>query len=673
MQSGRFTLDAASRLLSLALMSSTCSSCGTPRPAGLAPCPRCLLALARGAGPVERGPSAGPRADSDVDALEALFPDHAGFELVGRGGMGAVYRATHPRLGRTVAIKLLRAERARSPDFAERFLREARALARLAHPSIVALHDAGEREGRLYLVMEHVDGANLRRVLREGRLAPARALAIARDLCAALEYAHAAGVVHRDLKPENVLVDAEGRVKLADFGLAKLAGDDAPALTATGDAMGTPHYMAPEQLERPRAVDARADLYALGVVLYEMLTGVLPLGRYEPPSRRAEVELDVDLVVEKALAREPERRYAGASAMRADLERALAELATPPASSAAREPAAPSAPTRHWKGAFGSFALLLVAWGFCAHAFDRGFWPLVGSAPVLALVLFAVFTWRLRTSPELAARLARLSALERVGRVACGLVFFAASFVLLVFALQSTWALGTTLWDPEHGALEPLRRAAAAGEERAWIDAFARHPELAFVGALVALFAALGLSAATRGALRSWRLFWRPVLATTALYGGSIALLILAFWGVAELRRGPAEDVELTARVNTPASLEALRAATERALEDEHWRVLAARPIVATSSSAEPREHAPTGWLLEAKPAEWVGAWRIGFDGPLCARPPLVIVLRTSADGAERELVVHGGVAVAGSPQVELARTGVKRLADAITERSRRP
>ncbi|MBK7876854.1 MAG: serine/threonine protein kinase [Planctomycetes bacterium] len=640
-------------------MTTACTTCGAPVDTKDAPCPRCLFALAFTAR--DGGAHAHSRG-REVMELEAIFPDHSGFELVGRGGMGAVYRATHPRLARTVAIKLLRADLARSPDFAERFLREARALARLAHPSIVALHDAGEREGRLYLVMEHVDGANLRRLLRDGRLAPARALALARDLCCALEFAHAAGVIHRDLKPENVLVDAQGRVKLADFGLAKLPSDDAPALTGTGDAMGTPHYMAPEQLERPRAVDARADLYALGVVLYEMLTGVLPLGRYEPPSRRAEVELDVDLVVERALARDPERRYADAGAMRAELERALEALATPTTASAARAPATSGASKRHWKGALGSFVLLLVAWAFCAHAFDRGFWPLVGSAPVLALVLFAVFTWRLRTSPELSVRLANLSMLERVGRVACGLVLFAASFALLVFALQSTWALGTTLWDPEYGALEPLR-AASAGEGRALIDALARHPELAFLGALLLLFAGLGLSAATRGGWRSWRVFWRPVVATTALYGGSVALLILAFWGVAELRRAPARDVELSASASTDATLEELRAAAARALDDERWRVTRALPLV------EPGAAAPSGWLLEAKSADWGGAWRIGLDGPLAARPPLVLVLRQDADRAASELVVHGGVAVEGSRQVELGRAGAQRVLEAILAR----
>src|SRR5262249_12915893 len=191
------------------------------------------------------------------------------------------------------------------------FTREARALARLDHPGIVAVHDFGQSDGMYYLVMQFVDGVNLRQILRAGQLRPAEALRIVPQVCEALQYAHDQGVGHRDVKPENILLDRRGQVKIADFGLAKLL-DRQPAdalLTGSGQVMGTPHYMAPEQTERPLAVDHRADIYSLGVVFYEMLTGELPLGRFAPPSQRVQVDVRLDEVVLRALAKEPERRY----------------------------------------------------------------------------------------------------------------------------------------------------------------------------------------------------------------------------------------------------------------------------------------------------------------------------------------------------------------------------
>ena len=158
--------------------------------------------------------------------------------------------------------------------------------------------------------MELVDGASLRALMDADALTPDEALSIAPQLCAALEYAHERGIVHRDVKPENVLVDGTGRVKLVDFGIAKLAGDDAETrLTRTHQAMGTLRYMAPEQLDAPQSVDHRADIYALGVLLYEMLTGVVPQGVIAPPSKRVEVDVRIDEVVLRSLAREPEQRY----------------------------------------------------------------------------------------------------------------------------------------------------------------------------------------------------------------------------------------------------------------------------------------------------------------------------------------------------------------------------
>src|SRR5205814_3527182 len=164
----------------------------------------------------------------------------------------------------------------------ERFSREGLLLARLSHPNIVTLHDFGQANGFFYLLMEFVDGVNLRQAMKAGRFTPGQALAVVPRICEALQYAHNEGVLHRDIKPDNILLDTRGRVKIADFGIAKLLAEAVAEnpLTGSGASLGTPHYMAPEQIEKPNAVDHRADIYSLGVVFYEMLTGELPLGRF---------------------------------------------------------------------------------------------------------------------------------------------------------------------------------------------------------------------------------------------------------------------------------------------------------------------------------------------------------------------------------------------------------
>jgi tRNA A-37 threonylcarbamoyl transferase component Bud32 len=257
------------------------------------------------------------------------FPQLEILQLLGQGGMGAVYKARQTKLDRLVAVKILPPEVARDPAFAERFTREAQALARLNHSHIVAVHDFGDVDGLYYFTMEYVDGHNLRHLLEAGALPAAQALAIVPQLCDALQYAHDEGLVHRDIKPENILLDKRGRVKIADFGLAKLVGLTPTYLTLTGphEVMGTLLYMAPEQMKRAHTVDHRADIYSLGVVLYEMLTGELPLGRFAPPSHKAAVNEQLDQVVLRALAREPAERYQDAGAFKYDIETALAALA----------------------------------------------------------------------------------------------------------------------------------------------------------------------------------------------------------------------------------------------------------------------------------------------------------------------------------------------------------
>jgi tRNA A-37 threonylcarbamoyl transferase component Bud32 len=300
-----------------------CPQCG----AGLPPdapeglCPACLLQ--RGFATEGGAPAGQPSfVPPPIPELAQLFPQLEILECLGRGGMGAVYKARQPRLDRFVALKILAPEKQNDAQFAERFEREARALARLNHPNIVTVFDFGEVQGRFYLLMEFVDGLTLRQLLQNGKLAPAEALGIVPKICEALQYAHGQGIVHRDIKPENILLDKEGRVKIADFGIAKIAGLESKDFSLTGakDVMGTPHYMAPEQIEKPQTVDHRADIYSLGVVFYEMLTGELPLGKFAPPSQKVQVDVRLDEVVLHALEKEPARRYQQASQVKTAVE-----------------------------------------------------------------------------------------------------------------------------------------------------------------------------------------------------------------------------------------------------------------------------------------------------------------------------------------------------------------
>jgi serine/threonine protein kinase len=301
-----------------------CPECGSPlsdqSPLGL--CPRCILRLGMGgsqwATVDDLHDSTGMPPKSC--AFAGLFPELEILEPIGKGGMAVVYKARQIKLDRLVALKLIRPEVAEHPAFFDRFSREARAMARLNHSNIVRIYDFGETGGLYHLMMELVEGNDLRRRIGHGPMEPKSALVIALQICDALHYAHERGVIHRDIKPENLLIDWSHGVKIADFGLAKLllpASD--VRMTVTRQIMGTPLYMAPEQLERPKEVDHRADIYALGVVLYEMLAGVVPYGRYEPLSETVDAGDELDEIVGKALARKPSDRYDSVSAIRHDL------------------------------------------------------------------------------------------------------------------------------------------------------------------------------------------------------------------------------------------------------------------------------------------------------------------------------------------------------------------
>jgi len=307
----------------------SCPRCGAPLPAdapeGL--CPRCVLGVGL-ATPTDVPDQSGPHGTRVLEPppkpaeIAKHFPQLEIFECLGHGGMGVVYKARQPKLNRLVALKVLEPEKGADPRFAERFQREAQALACLSHPNIVTVHDFGEADGLYYLLMEYVDGVTLRQLLQTRKLVPEEALKIVPKICEALQFAHDQGIVHRDIKPENVLLDKQGRVKIADFGIAKLLGGgmSEPALTEEQSVLGTPHYMAPEQVEKPQLVDHRADIYSLGVVFYEMLTGELPLGKFQPPSKKVQVDVRLDEVVLHALEKEPERRYQQAGQIKTDVE-----------------------------------------------------------------------------------------------------------------------------------------------------------------------------------------------------------------------------------------------------------------------------------------------------------------------------------------------------------------
>lgn len=298
--------------------SKTCNQCNAKLPwdTSASLCSQCLLRIGFD---TQSGMAIDPSSSNNyrpaflpptIDELAPHFPQLEILEVLGHGGMGVVYKARQIDLDRIVALKILRPNISLEQGFAERFQREARALAKLSHPNIITVYDFGRKDALYFFIMEYVDGTNLRQIERSGQLSPAAALTIVPQICSALQYAHDHGVVHRDIKPENILLAKSGDVRIADFGLAKLAGtDEQIPLTGTWQVMGTPHYMAPEQFEKPSSVDHRADIYSLGVVIYELLTGELPIGRFRLPSEKVKVDVRLDEVVLKSLDKEPNRRY----------------------------------------------------------------------------------------------------------------------------------------------------------------------------------------------------------------------------------------------------------------------------------------------------------------------------------------------------------------------------
>ncbi len=443
-----------------------CPQCGNPLPAGALAglCPACLLQQGVAADTATR-PELKPFVPLTVEELARLFPQLEIISLLGKGGMGAVYKARQPALDRVVALKILPVQATPDPGFAERFTREARALARLSHPNIVAVHEFGQVSSAVaspasgvgvppsakggtpalpYFIMEFVDGVNLRQLQKAGRLSPREALQIVPQICDALQYAHDEGVVHRDIKPENVLVDRKGKVKIADFGLAKILGCDPEALRLTGEGqvMGTPHYMAPEQVEHPLTVDHRADIFSLGVVFYEMLTGELPLGKFQPPSRKVQVDVRLDDVVLHALEKEPERRYQQVGEVKTAVEAISRTTQSAPSANPRSKPGAEAPAEINRKPLLSQMAMVGVCFGMLALVLFA-FADIVDSSTpyeLASMVLAALGALCLLTSTFLgwvAVSQIRRSAGQLYG---LGLAFFDGMlFPLLALAGLLTW------------------------------------------------------------------------------------------------------------------------------------------------------------------------------------------------------------------------------------------
>ena len=430
----------------------TCPRCGAritaQAPEGL--CPRCVAEVNLLGESVFTNPAAAEQAPS-IEELAPHFPQLEVLEYLGRGGMGVVYKARQRTLGRVVALKLLAPERVADAKFAARFAQEAKALAALSHPNIVTIYDFGQAGGFYYLLMEYVDGVNLRQAMKAGRFTPEQALSIVPPVCEGLQYAHDHGVVHRDIKPENLLLDREGRVKIADFGIAKMLGDDAPGVSpAESQPAGTPQYMAPEQRLGPDGAGNRSDIYSLGVVLYEMLTGELPAASgMQPPSRRIRVDVRIDEIVLRALETKPELRYATAADFREQVEGVVHAT-----SSGSKEQAMPrgAASLRIWPLHVVFFYVLFTAGAFILdglHAQSGSAHAGMASTSLVVTLILAALARRNLNSKLVSGSSAQRSSASSWLKLCSFLGFFCAVPALLLggfFALALFYSRGD--WNP---------------------------------------------------------------------------------------------------------------------------------------------------------------------------------------------------------------------------------
>ena len=624
---------------------SRCSRCGATLVAGEELCSRCLLALGRE--PASSDPEGEPRGPAGrarrrptppLGEVAARFPELELLALIGEGGMGAVYKARQPKIDRLVALKLLGFDPEDQPAFAERFRREGQALARLDHPNVVRLFDFGERDGLYFLVLEFVDGTNLRALMRQGALEPRQALAIVPQICEALQFAHDEGVVHRDIKPENVLIDTKGRVKIADFGLAKLvdAGARDSALTEVGQVMGTPDYMAPEQLRGERGVDHRADIYSLGVVFYEMLTGALPRGNFALPSRHIHVDVRLDEIVLKTLEVQPELRYQHAVEVKTDVE-GVGDRPAP------REP--------RWRWQY--FLAFLGLWPLAAWGFNEGPAAWVTMTGLVAATFWALLHSEIgdRPSPS-AVTAARQVVAAFLLVLGFGLLWL--GHIAVFDDLASNYRPGPS--DPEAmGALESQllpelesRLSLAWPVDRSRLE-FSRqfssaldHERLydqpwLLLLALAVCLAAAAVLGSRRSELRSWRGWRVPVRATASLFG-SLLLLHAACAVVAGVRGedGPRTRVlEPAADAGAPAGWHDIGELAEGlriALLSRDYRITAEGSWLYTAPDVP--DAARQLRICFADPQSLRARWHLSWSGPRRVQPHAVFVLRgPGADG----------------------------------------
>jgi serine/threonine protein kinase len=328
-------------------------------------------------GTTAQGPWATGRAAKAADEVD-FGPRYRLGRILGEGGMGAVYKAYDRELDRTVALKLVRPGLADNPTAVQRFKQELLLASKITHKNVLRIHDLGEFGGTRFISMALIEGEDLHHLLtRLGKLPLERALTIARQLCAGLDAAHSEGVVHRDLKPQNILLDSEEHAYISDFGLSKSFESDLTGMTRSGEMLGTPRYMAPEQVKGGK-IDNRADLYALGLILYEMVTGDIPFQAdstvqfiykhvHEQPRDPRELNKEVPewlaRVIMKCLEKDPGARYASAS----EILEAIDTATAPPPSKARKRPttqvrktlpAEPAGIWPYWK--YAAVAILVV-------------------------------------------------------------------------------------------------------------------------------------------------------------------------------------------------------------------------------------------------------------------------------------------------------------------------
>ncbi len=431
---------------------SSCPKCGAsiPENAPQGLCPKCVLAGAAAVLDPPRSPS-GKTPTPTVQELAPHFPELEILELIGAGGMGAVYKARQPKLDRLVALKILSHDLAADPAFTERFNREARVLARLNHQNIVTVFDFGTQGPFCFLLMEFMDGVNLRQAMRTGGFSPTETLVLVQDVCAALKFAHEKGILHRDIKPENILIDASGRVKIADFGIAKIVGEndrENVTLTQHGSVLGSPRYMAPEQFESPGDVDQRADIYSLGVVLYEMLTGELPIGRFAAPSTKSAMDARIDAIVMRTLEKERELRFQTIGEVKTRMENVTQSPGVGTTESVGASTEAPGAAPARSTARFATvaavctglslaLAVVFIPASMFSLKVDPGYWMIV----VLQLALFlgvpAIlgFDFGVRAVREIRSSGGKLAGLKRA--IASVLSWPALLVMLMVFSAIS--------------------------------------------------------------------------------------------------------------------------------------------------------------------------------------------------------------------------------------------